>query len=61
MRAAILEARGLAEAVPLAECTPQTVADALLDVLEEEDYPEGGLPPLDGADRAAGALLELVE
>jgi predicted glycosyltransferase len=61
IRAEILAERGLATILPLAECVPEALEQALLPLLEPRDYPDGALPRLDGAERAVRALLELLE
>jgi predicted glycosyltransferase len=62
LRADRLAARGLATTLPLLECTPAALADAVLGVMESPPEPVDGSPPrLDGLDRAVDALLELVE
>jgi predicted glycosyltransferase len=62
LRADLLAARGLATTLPLLECTPTAVAEAVLELIESPpDLDAGRLPRLDGLDRAADALLELVE
>ena len=59
IRARIMEDRGLAAALSLAECTGRSVADAVVRLLDAGPYPEHSLPRLDGVDRAVGALLDL--
>jgi predicted glycosyltransferase len=61
LRAELLAERGLAKNLPLAECTAGTLAEAVVPLLEETHLPEDGFPRLDGVERAAAALLELVE
>jgi len=61
LRAQLLAERGLATNLPLAECTAGALAEAVVPLLEEPELPTDGLPRLDGVERAADALLELVE
>ncbi len=62
LRADLLAARGLATTLPLLQCTPATLAEAVLRLIESPpDLDDETLPRLDGLDRAVGALLELVE
>ncbi len=61
LRARILGERGLAAILPLAECTPRALADALLPLLDGHEYPVDALPGLGGIQNAVDALLELVE
>jgi hypothetical protein len=61
MRAQLLAERGLATALPLAECTHSALVEAVLPLLDGHPYPHDALPRLDGLGRAADALLELVE
>jgi predicted glycosyltransferase len=61
IRAQLLAARGLAVTLPLFECTAAALAEVVLPLLEEHEVPEDAMPRLDGLDRAAEALLELVE
>jgi predicted glycosyltransferase len=62
LRADLLAARGLAATLPLLECTPRALADAVLEVIDSPpELDDESLPRLDGLDRAVEALLELVE
>jgi predicted glycosyltransferase len=62
LRADLLAARGLASSLPLLECTPAALADAVLGLMESPpDLDNGSMPRLDGLGRAVDALLELVE
>jgi predicted glycosyltransferase len=62
LRADLLAARGLATSLPLLECTPAALADAVLGLLDSPPgLDNGSVPRLDGLDRAVCALLELVE
>ena len=62
LRAELLARRGLATTLPLLECTPAALAEAVLTLVEAPpEIDEDSLPRLDGLDRAADALLELVE
>ena len=61
LRAKLLGDRGLATIIELAECTPRSLAEALLPLLDGDSYPESALPDLGGVSKAADALLELVE
>ncbi len=60
IRARILAQRGLATVVPLAQCTGQALAQALVALIEDDGYPEERLPELGGIDNAVEALLDLV-
>jgi predicted glycosyltransferase len=61
IRARLLTERGLATTLPLSECTAGALAEAVLPLLEWKEFPDDALPRLDGLDRAAEALLELME
>jgi len=62
IRADVLASRGLALTLPLLECTAATVAEAVMELLHTPPQPaDDSLPRLDGLERAAEALLELVE
>jgi predicted glycosyltransferase len=61
IRAKVLADRGLATIVPLAECTNEVLAGAVLPLLDADSTSNGTLPRLDGLKRSADALLALVE
>jgi predicted glycosyltransferase len=61
IRTHIMAKRGLAAELPLSHCTGSELAERVLPLLEQDSYPDDGVPDLHGVDRAVEALLELVE
>jgi predicted glycosyltransferase len=61
IRTHIMAKRGLAAELPLRQCTASDLAERVLPLLEQDSYPDDGLPDLHGVERAAEALLELVD
>jgi predicted glycosyltransferase len=60
IRADILTGRGLAQNVPLAKCTSDTLANAIAKLASEPAYPEDALPELGGLSNTVDALLSLL-
>lgn len=61
IRTHIMAKRGLAAELPLNHCTASELAQTVLPLLEQDGYPDDGLPDLHGVEHAVEALLDLVE
>jgi len=61
IRAEILGTRGLARNVPLAKCTSDTLASALVGLVGGSSYPDEALPELAGLHNTVDSLLALFD
>jgi predicted glycosyltransferase len=61
IRTHIMAKRGLAAELPLSRCTASELAERVLPLLEQDGYPDDGVPDLHGVERAVDELLALVE